>query len=123
MCLPNSYADFTHQRCVVTGWGKDAFGHTGDYQQILKEVDVPVIDRHTCQYALQEARLGRDYHLPEGFICAGGEKGKDSCKVCKNFYFLRNHLGSVFNLFDSYIQYWVTRKNIFFLSRLFFQMI
>ncbi|KAB7498852.1 Serine proteinase stubble, partial [Armadillidium nasatum] len=80
VCLPNPYTDFTNQQCYVSGWGKDAFGYSGEFQQILKKVDVPIVDRQSCQYALQEARLGRDYYLPEGFICAGGEEGKDTCK-------------------------------------------
>lgn len=35
-CLPDAYSDFTGQRCWTTGWGKDAFGDYGKYQNILK---------------------------------------------------------------------------------------
>jgi len=35
-CLPDAFSDFTGQRCWTTGWGKDAFGDYGKYQNILK---------------------------------------------------------------------------------------
>ncbi|KAG5862327.1 hypothetical protein JTB14_036169 [Gonioctena quinquepunctata] len=79
-CLPNPYDDYTGSRCWTTGWGKDAFGDFGKYQNILKEVDVPVIGNGICQRQLQGTRLGYDFKLHPGFICAGGEEGKDACK-------------------------------------------
>ena len=42
VCLPDRTQEFAGQRCYVTGWGKDSF-KGGAYQQVLKEVDVPVI--------------------------------------------------------------------------------
>ncbi|KAG7310655.1 hypothetical protein JYU34_003456 [Plutella xylostella] len=79
-CLPASSAtSFTGQRCYVTGWGKNAFNQ-GVYQQILKEVDVPVVDSNSCQNQLRAARLGASFVLDTNtFICAGGEMNKDSC--------------------------------------------
>ncbi|XP_014248389.1 uncharacterized protein LOC106666034 isoform X1 [Cimex lectularius] len=79
-CLPDQHADFTGARCWTTGWGKDAFGDYGKYQNILKEVDVPVLSHHQCQAQLQQTRLGYDFKLHPGFVCAGGEEGKDACK-------------------------------------------
>uniref|UniRef100_A0A146M9E3 Phenoloxidase-activating factor 2 n=1 Tax=Lygus hesperus TaxID=30085 RepID=A0A146M9E3_LYGHE len=79
-CLPEPQADFSGARCWTTGWGKDAFGDYGKYQNILKEVDVPVLSHHQCQSQLQQTRLGYDFKLHPGFICAGGEEGKDACK-------------------------------------------
>ncbi|XP_015379949.1 PREDICTED: uncharacterized protein LOC107173785 [Diuraphis noxia] len=79
-CLPDAFSDFTGQRCWTTGWGKDAFGDYGKYQNILKEVDVPVISNRQCETQLQQTRLGYDFKLHNGFICAGGEEGKDACK-------------------------------------------
>ncbi|KAK9502943.1 hypothetical protein O3M35_011622 [Rhynocoris fuscipes] len=79
-CLPEAHADFSGSRCWTTGWGKDAFGDYGKYQNILKEVDVPVLPHHQCQSQLQQTRLGYDFKLHPGFICAGGEEGKDACK-------------------------------------------
>lgn len=35
-CVPDAFSDFTGQRCWTTGWGKDAFGDYGKYQNILK---------------------------------------------------------------------------------------
>ncbi|KAG8286682.1 hypothetical protein J6590_053632 [Homalodisca vitripennis] len=79
-CLPEPQADYSGYRCWTTGWGKDAFGDYGKYQNILKEVDVPVVSHHQCQAQLQQTRLGYEFKLHPGFICAGGEEGKDACK-------------------------------------------
>ncbi|XP_058459515.1 uncharacterized protein LOC131435532 isoform X4 [Malaya genurostris] len=79
-CLPDRYTDFSGQRCWTTGWGKDAFGDYGKYQNILKEVDVPIVNDNQCQNQLRQTRLGYQYKLHPGFICAGGEEGKDACK-------------------------------------------
>ena len=80
-CLPDPNTEFAGSRCYTTGWGKDAFGDFGKYQNILKEVDVPVVSHHQCQSQLQQTRLGYDFKLHPGFVCAGGEEGKDACKV------------------------------------------
>lgn len=78
-CLPDKFSDYSGHRCWTTGWGKDNWEY-GKYQNILKEVDVPIIDQHTCQAQLRNTRLGRSYNLNPGFLCAGGEEGKDACK-------------------------------------------
>ncbi|XP_063395113.1 inactive CLIP domain-containing serine protease A8-like [Cydia fagiglandana] len=80
-CLPASNAaTYTGQRCWVSGWGKNMFGLQGQYQQILKKVDVPIVDPATCQSQMQAARLGPGFALDTtSFICAGGEANKDSC--------------------------------------------
>ncbi|XP_055913727.1 uncharacterized protein LOC129947251 [Eupeodes corollae] len=79
-CLPEKFSDFTGARCWTTGWGKDAFGDHGKYQNILKEVDVPILGQQQCQNQLRQTRLGYNYKLNPGFVCAGGEEGKDACK-------------------------------------------
>ncbi|XP_037870031.2 uncharacterized protein LOC119629151 [Bombyx mori] len=79
-CLPDKYTDYSGQRCWTTGWGKDAFGSNGKYQNTLKEVDVPILSHGQCQQQLRQTRLGYNYELGQGFICAGGEEGKDACK-------------------------------------------
>jgi secreted trypsin-like serine protease len=79
-CLPEPYDSFVGQRCWVTGWGKNSFGSQGEYQSVLKEVDVPVVSSGDCEHSLQTTRLGRLYQLHPGFLCAGGEKGKDACE-------------------------------------------
>ncbi|KMQ96879.1 serine proteinase stubble [Lasius niger] len=79
-CLPDKHDDFTGTRCWTTGWGKDAFGDYGKYQNILKEVDVPVVSNHACEQQMRRTRLGPSFNLHPGFVCAGGEEGKDACK-------------------------------------------
>ncbi|CAH2981273.1 unnamed protein product [Chilo suppressalis] len=79
-CLPDKYTDYSGQRCWTTGWGKDAFGDYGKYQNVLKEVDVPIHSHNVCQQQLRKTRLGYNYELNQGFLCAGGEEGKDACK-------------------------------------------
>ncbi|XP_026671746.1 uncharacterized protein LOC108627588 isoform X2 [Ceratina calcarata] len=79
-CLPDKRDDFTRNRCWTTGWGKDAFGDFGKYQNILKEVDVPIVNNQICEQQMRRTRLGPGFNLHPGFICAGGEEGKDACK-------------------------------------------
>lgn len=79
ICLPPLNAQFDNQQCVVTGWGKDAYGVTGAYQNVLKKVEVPVISNDVCQRKLRHTILGKYFRLHRSFICAGGDFG-DSCK-------------------------------------------
>ena len=81
VCLPNPQSDFTGRDCFVTGWGKDAFGNNGKFQYILKEVQVPIWGHSGCERAMRQTRLGGSYELDKGMLCAGGEEGKDACKV------------------------------------------
>ena len=61
------------------------------YQEVLKEVVVPVISNEQCQKNLREnTRLGPFFELDSSFMCAGGVQGVDTCKgdggsplVCK----------------------------------------
>ena len=41
---------------------------------------MPVLDHGDCERKLQRTRLGYEFTLHPGFVCAGGEEGKDSCK-------------------------------------------
>jgi len=77
VCVPQKSHEFTGQRCFVTGWGKDSFGTIGKYQNVLKEVDLPVLGHYDCEQKLRRTRLGADFVLHPGFLCAGGEEGKD----------------------------------------------
>lgn len=79
-CLPDFKQKFHGQTCAVTGWGKNAFEPNGEYQNLLKEVDVPVVPNDVCQALLRKTRLGKFFQLHESFMCAGGEAGKDACK-------------------------------------------
>jgi plasma kallikrein len=71
VCLPPPGADFSHQRCLSSGWGKKVFGKKGIYQAFLKKVELPVINSPRCQDQLRLTRFGPDFILHNGFLCAG----------------------------------------------------
>lgn len=81
VCLPPANFSFDGQRCFASGWGKDLFGQEGKYQVILKKIDLPVVPKNTCENSLRKTRLGRYFRLHDSFVCAGGEKGRDTCRV------------------------------------------
>jgi len=80
VCLPPVNSNFDYSRCYATGWGKNQFGRQGQYQVILKKIDLPIVPREICQEQLRKTRLGPYYRLDQSFLCAGGEEGKDTCK-------------------------------------------
>merc|ERR1712038_2199055 len=80
VCLPEPEEQFDGQNCFATGWGKDQFGAAGEYQVVLKEIDLPVVGHQQCQDSLRRTRLGRRFNLDDSFICAGRIAGKDTCK-------------------------------------------
>lgn len=87
VCLPPQGEVFDGSRCFASGWGKDLFGKEGKYQVILKRVELPIVPRVPCLDKLRESRLGKHFNLHHSFICAGGERGKDTCKgECITFY-------------------------------------
>lgn len=79
-CLPPQDKQFDGSRCFASGWGKDIFGKKGRYQVILKRVELPFVARDTCETELRKTRLGAHFELNRSFVCAGGERGKDTCK-------------------------------------------
>ena len=56
--------------------------------QLEQEVDVPVVSNYDCENKLRRTRLGYDFKLDSGFMCAGGEEGKDACKVNDFVFYL-----------------------------------
>jgi secreted trypsin-like serine protease len=81
ICLPQPGETFVDDTCYATGWGKDKFGRDGNYQVILKEIDLNVTDNEYCQNQLRKTRLGKRFRLHPSFLCAGGgDSGKDTCK-------------------------------------------
>merc|ERR1711962_183885 len=80
VCLPTPEEIFEADTCFATGWGKDRFGSAGNYQVVLKEIDLTVVKQDQCQESLRKTRLGKRYRLHDSFLCAGGESGKDTCK-------------------------------------------
>merc|ERR1712228_748573 len=79
-CLPAADESFDGTSCFATGWGKDQFGAAGEYQVVLKEIDLPVVSNGVCQDKLRSTRLGQKFKLHDSFLCAGGVAGKDTCK-------------------------------------------
>merc|ERR1712211_93318 len=74
------HPEFDGTTCFATGWGKDQFGAAGQYQVVLKEIDLPVVGHDQCQDSLRTTRLGQKFKLHDSFLCAGGVAGKDTCK-------------------------------------------
>lgn len=73
ICLPSANMNFDNTRCIVAGWGKSHI-NDAEYSRILKRIEVPVVDRETCQNELRTTSFGRYFELNESFICAGGER-------------------------------------------------
>lgn len=101
-CLPPPDVKLDTERCFATGWGKDKFGKEGAYQAILKRVELPIINRDDCQARLRDTRLGRFFILDPSFICAGGERGKDTCTVSKFYHFFIYFNLDNFDNFDNF---------------------
>jgi secreted trypsin-like serine protease len=78
-CLPYQDMEFNYQRCYASGWGRDKFGKEGQYQVILKNIELPVVEFNECQDRLRTTRLTKFFKLHRSFMCAGGEIGKDVC--------------------------------------------
>lgn len=77
ICLPEANVYFDNARCIVAGWGKSHANDT-EFSRILKKIEVPVVDRETCENELRNTRFGQYFELNESFICAGGE-GENIC--------------------------------------------
>ncbi|XP_047519408.1 phenoloxidase-activating enzyme-like isoform X1 [Pieris napi] len=77
ICLPNmdiTLNTMTNIRLEVAGWG--AISDTESFSNLKLHVDLPLATKQQCEpYYAQ-----RQVPLWDGQICAGGEKGKDSCK-------------------------------------------
>ncbi|XP_063911678.1 phenoloxidase-activating factor 2-like isoform X2 [Zophobas morio] len=79
VCLPEQDEEVVSKECYATGWGKDLFGREGQFQVILKKIDLPIVPRKECEAALRDTRLGHNFELDASFVCAGGVPGKDTC--------------------------------------------
>ena len=88
-------------RCFLSGWGTNS---QGNFQPILREVDLPIVDDDVCEVQLQRTRLTHSFRLDKNsFLCAGGEFGKDACTVIA-FLFSPSELKllELFTLFNLY---------------------
>ncbi|XP_017027896.1 phenoloxidase-activating factor 2 [Drosophila kikkawai] len=66
-------------QCLATGWGHSN-SSSRTMEHLLKRIVLPVVDHESCQRLLRLTVLGRRYRLHDSFICAGGVKGRDTCK-------------------------------------------
>ena len=82
ICLPdlidNREDNYEKNDCVVMGWGTSAFNDTRP-QNILKQVELPIVGNDECQALLRKTSLKSSFILDESFVCAGGKKGADAC--------------------------------------------
>lgn len=81
ICLADQDQIFTQRNCFASGWGKKEFGANNLYQVILKKIELPIVDKAQCQEDLRQTRLKQKFRLHPSFTCAGGESGKDTCRV------------------------------------------
>ena len=85
ICLPTFQQILAENNCFASGWGKNNFGKAGQYQVILKKIQLPLVSYEQCQNALRATRLGQYFSLHQSFICAGGIPGQDTCTVSTIF--------------------------------------
>ncbi|XP_076762223.1 CLIP domain-containing serine protease HP8-like [Xylocopa sonorina] len=71
ICLPSTSS--FGQKLFVAGWGKT---ENGSSSNIKLKVALPLTDKQQCQLTYGNAGVALGY----GQICAGGQKGKDSCR-------------------------------------------
>ena len=55
-------------------------GREGNYQVIMKMVELDLVPESVCEAELKKTRLGVHFTLDKSFTCAGGESNKDTCK-------------------------------------------
>lgn len=80
ICLPPQNFRFEHNTyAIASGWGADLYEQKGLYRANLKKIDLPIVKMKTCQDNLRATKLGPRFKLNPSFMCAGGEKGVDTC--------------------------------------------
>jgi len=84
ICLPDQDSqdnlDFSDRGCVATGWGKDKYGRQGQYQVIMKQVEMDLVEHGQCQSLLRTTKVGKRFILDDSLLCAGGKPNEDTCK-------------------------------------------
>jgi len=78
VCLPGKNDDKpAGTNLTVAGWG---FMEDMNYSEILRKVDVPLIDSEACQISYKNcAYICPQQIYPKAMLCAGGKEGKDAC--------------------------------------------
>ncbi|ODN06490.1 Chymotrypsin-like protease CTRL-1 [Orchesella cincta] len=98
-CLARPEESFKYigAKCLVAGWGSqpsakerkkrqgsqvsDPSGTPSQSRNILKEVDMQVLDGPVCQEALRRNVGNPEFFLDQtSFVCAGGDSGKGLCR-------------------------------------------
>lgn len=88
-CLPTATTPYVEgTMCEISGWGQTELEGSSRYPQVLKAIDVPLLDRATCKYLYNGTKAGI---FSERMTCAGYlAGGKDTCQgdsggplVCK----------------------------------------
>ena len=68
-CIAQRSDNFEGQMATVAGWGQLEYG--GEKSSVLMDVQVKVVANDVCNH----------YGITDAMLCAGEEKGKDSCRV------------------------------------------
>ncbi|XP_076246920.1 atrial natriuretic peptide-converting enzyme [Calliopsis andreniformis] len=78
VCLPTANTHLAPgTMCTVIGWGKKNDTDASEYEPAVNEVQVPVLNRETCNLWLAY----RELNVTDGMICAGyPDGGKDACQ-------------------------------------------
>lgn len=71
ICLPRTPS--FGQKMYVAGWGKTEYNSSSDFKLKLA---LPLTDKNDCDRTYNQVGI----RLGFGQICAGGQKGKDSCR-------------------------------------------
>merc|ERR1712048_299151 len=74
MAKTSDTTTFDGKKAWVYGWGALSYG-TGEYPDVLMELEVSVVTKETCSTALADFAT-----INDGMICAGGVAGQDSCQ-------------------------------------------
>ncbi|XP_017106769.2 phenoloxidase-activating factor 2-like [Drosophila bipectinata] len=77
ICLPSQGQKFELFHCITNGWGQKNYEDTINVN-VMKKVTVPVVPAQMCEEKISAA-LEKPFKLHESLLCAGGEKGKDTC--------------------------------------------
>ncbi|XP_017106765.2 phenoloxidase-activating factor 2-like [Drosophila bipectinata] len=77
ICLPSWGETFDLSNCITNGWGQKNFDDVSNVH-VMKKVEVPVVPARICEQKISGA-LKKPFNLHKSLLCAGGEKGKDSC--------------------------------------------
>lgn len=77
ICLPPKNHNFDGDSCFASGWGAKTYENL-QMESIMKAIELPIVPHQQCQQKLRDVR-NPNFELHESFICAGGERGSDTC--------------------------------------------